>query len=78
MTQCSTSAVSIFIFQMTTGLQALMLARFRYGGTFAISLVISIAQMGLFKLGLATTGIEITGMIFRGPISTISASRMGK
>lgn len=73
---------SSFVVVFSIGLQTLMVTRFRYGGAFITSLVISIAQMALFKLGPAATGIEIAGMVFGGPIGIVSAmfvfSRMGK
>lgn len=62
-----------FVVVFSIGLQTLMVTRFRYAGAFITSLVISIAQLALFKLGPAAAGIEIVGMVMGGPLGIVSA-----
>lgn len=64
---------STFILVFALGLQSLMVNRGHFIGAFLNSLLISIAQLLLLKLGPGATGMEIAGYILGGPFGIVSA-----
>lgn len=64
---------STYILVFSLGMQSLMVNRGHFIGAFFNSLVISVAQLVLLKLGPSAAGSEIAGYILGGPFGIVSA-----
>lgn len=64
---------STYILVFALGMETLMVSRGHFLGAFFNSLLISVAQLLVLKIGPAAAGIEVLGYVLGGPFGIISA-----